>query len=119
MDDELEILPGPHWREPCRACDHGPLDLTPELTADGLCPEHTAELRVLRLAGERVLEDDHEVSEWVELVMDLDDPDLGSDTIDGEDACEVPGMGWIEDTHGGAAFVPRCLHDLDDEDGEL
>lgn len=52
--------------------------------------------------------DDHEASQWVILLRDLDDPDLGSSQIDNEDAIEAPGVGWVEDTHGGATFVPYC-----------
>ena len=63
--------------------------------------------------------DDHEASQWVSFLRDLADPDLGSETVDNEDAQEVEGMGWIEDTHGRAAFVPRCLADLDDDEDVL
>lgn len=86
-----------------------------------------------RAAGEQRLDDEayerlmamgydggeREGNQWIKFLVAVHDPDLGSDTVDDEGAIDAmhPGFGWIEDTHGGAAFVPYDLDDEDNKDG--
>lgn len=92
MDDELEPVPA-----------GSPLaGMTAEI---GNNADDRAYARFLELGGGVVLSD-REASEWHMFLMSLDDADSG--TVDAEDSLEVDGIGWIEDTHGGAVFVPYC-----------
>lgn len=85
MTDELQ--PGP--------------EVTPADAAEELCREDACFSRVPELAD---IGDDREVSDWVKFLLDLDDTDAG--TVTAEDEMSGEGFGFIEDTRGGAVYVP-------------
>ena len=71
------------------------------LDANELCREDACFARVPELEG---IEDEQEAGQWMTFLLGLDDADSG-DIEAWESVCAVPGLGWIEDEHGGARYV--------------